>query len=188
MAVLPVTLIGDKILKKKGKKVTEVNNDTIELIRNMFDTMRNANGIGLAANQVGSEKSIFVLDLSVVEEYEDLKPMVIINPEITWYSEEKIPMEEGCLSIPDIRCEIERPKKVKLKFQDTDLKVQEIEADELLARAIQHEYDHLNGVLFTDRITDTMKKKLKKSILKIRTRKAEFDYPVSEDINYVLNS
>lgn len=186
--MLPVTLIGDKILKKKGKKVSVIDNSVIELVRDMFDTMRNANGVGLAANQVGSDKSIFIIDISVVEGYEDIKPMVFINPDIVWYSEEKVPMEEGCLSIPDIRCEILRPERIIIKYHDMDMKQHELEADEFLARVIQHEYDHLNGVLFTDRIDDGMKKRFKKAITKIRTRKAEFDYPVSDDINYVLNS
>lgn len=186
MAVLPITLIGDKILKKKGRKVTQVDNSTVELIRNMFDTMRNANGIGLAANQVGSDKSIFVIDLSVVDEYKSTKPMAILNPEIIWFSDEKVKMEEGCLSIPDIRVEVDRPKQIKIRFQDSDLKTQIIEADELLARVMQHEYDHLLGVLFTDRIDDGTKKRLKKSLTKIRTRKIETDYPVTDDSDYVL--
>lgn len=186
MALLPITLIGDKILKKKGRKVTHIDNSTIELIRNMFDTMRNANGIGLAANQVGSDKSIFVIDVSVLEDYKNTKPMALINPEIVWFSDEKITLEEGCLSIPDIRVELERPKKIRIKYQDSDLKTHEIEADELLARVMQHEYDHLVGILFTDRIDDSTKKRLKKSISKIRSRKIETDYPVTDDSEYVL--
>lgn len=186
MSVLPITLIGDKILKKKGRKVTQIDNSIVELIRNMFDTMRNANGIGLAANQVGSDKAIFVIDISVVDEYKSTKPMAIINPEIIWFSDEKVVLEEGCLSIPDIRVEVERPKKIKIRFQDSDLKIKEIEADELLSRVMQHEYDHLIGILFTDRVDDSTKKRLKKSITKIRTRKIETDYPVTTDSDYVL--
>jgi len=186
MSLLPITLIGDKILKKKAKKITAVDNSLIELIRNMFDTMRNAHGVGLAANQVGSDKSVFVCDLSVYDEYKEHKPMTIINPEIIWSSEEKISIEEGCLSIPDVRCEVERPKMVKLKYQDIDLKLHVVEADELFARVIQHELDHLLGVLFTERIDESMKKRLKKSINKIRNRKLDFEYPVTENSDYVL--
>ena len=108
MTLLPVTMCGDKILRKKTAKVIEVDNESIELIKNMFDTMRNANGIGLAANQVGADKSILIVDISLVEDYEEVKPIVLINPKIKKYSDEKSVIEEGCLSIPDIREEVER--------------------------------------------------------------------------------
>ena len=177
MALLPITLIGDKILRRKVKKVSDIDVETVELIKNMFKTMRNANGIGLAANQVGADKSIIVCDVSVVEEYKKLKPMIFINPEIIYRSEEKIVMEEGCLSIPDIRCEIERPREIVLKYKDTEMKEHEIEASELLARVIQHEFDHLNGILFTDLIDQIQKKKLKKPLNLIKNRQLEVDYP-----------
>jgi len=186
MAILPITLIGDKILRHKVKKVSEVDLKTVELIKNMFQTMRNANGIGFAANQVGADKSIIVCDLSVVEEYKELKPMVLINPEIIYRSEEKITMEEGCLSIPDVRCEIERPRQIVLKYQDTEMKEHEIETSDLLARVIQHEYDHLNGILFTDLIDQNLKKKLKKPLNLIKNRQLEVDYPVTVDSDYRL--
>jgi peptide deformylase len=160
--------------------------ETVELIKNMFDSMRNANGIGLAANQVGADKMIFICDLSGIEEYENLKPMTIINPEIIFKSVEKIAIEEGCLSIPDIRAEIERPKIIVLKYQDTDLKTHEIEADNLFARVIQHENDHLYGVLFTDLLDHDLKKKLRKPLTRIKSRKFEMSYPVTEDSDYTL--
>jgi peptide deformylase len=188
MALLPITLIGDKILRKKAAQVKEVDAHTIELVRDMFETMRNASGIGLAANQVGANKSIFITDISVVKGHEDAKPLIFINPVITGHSEEKICMEEGCLSIPDIRSEIERPEKVTITFKDTDFKDQTLEADGLLARVIQHEYDHLQGVLFTDLISSDIKKKLNKDIINIKKRKIEIQYPVSEDVDYKLVS
>jgi peptide deformylase len=186
MALLPVTLIGDKILRKKTARVNEVDDKTIELIRDMFDTMRNASGIGLAANQVGADKAIIVIDVSVVEGHEEDKPIVFINPLITERSEAKIPMEEGCLSIPDVRAEIERAKEVTIEYQDTELKKQVLHADGLFARVIQHEYDHLQGILFTDLISSDVKKKLNKDIIKIKKRKFEMQYPVSEDVDYQL--
>jgi peptide deformylase len=186
MALLPITLIGDKILRRKVKKVSDIDVETVELIKNMFKTMRNANGIGLAANQVGADKSIIVCDVSVVEEYKKLKPMIFINPEIIYRSEEKIVMEEGCLSIPDIRCEIERPREIVLKYKDTEMKEHEIEASELLARVIQHEFDHLNGILFTDLIDQIQKKKLKKPLNLIKNRQLEVDYPVTVNSDYRL--
>ena len=184
--MLPITIYGDKILRKKANKVTEVDLKTIELIKNMFDTMRNANGIGLAANQVGADKSIFVIDISPVEGHEDSKPLAIINPQIIKRSEEKVKIEEGCLSIPDIRVEIDRPEAITILYQDTDLKEHTLEADGLLARVMQHEFDHLQGVLFTDLISDIEKKKLKKEINKIRRRKIEISYPITENMDYQL--
>jgi len=186
MALLPITLIGDKILRHKTTRVTDVDMDTVELIKDMFDTLKNAHGIGLAANQVGSDKAIFILNLNGVEDYEKFKPTVIINPEITFRSEEKVFMEEGCLSIPDIRLEVERPEKVILKYQDTELKPCEIKADSLLARVIQHEFDHLQGVFFTDLVEQEQKKRIRKPINRIRSRKIEVDYPVTEDSEYRL--
>jgi peptide deformylase len=186
MTVLPITVYGDKILRKKTKKVTEVDLKTIELIKNMFDTMRNANGIGLAANQVGSDKSIFVVDLSQVEDYEDTKPLALINPKIIKRSEKKVIIEEGCLSIPEIREEVERPETITIVYHDTDLNEHTLEADDLLARVMQHEYDHLQGILFTDLVSDEVKKKLKKDINNIRRRKIEIKYPITENIDYQL--
>jgi peptide deformylase len=188
MALLPVTLIGDKILRKKASLVKDVNVKAIELIRDMFETMRNAKGIGLAANQVGADKSIFIADISVVEGHEDAKPLVFINPVITELSEEKICMEEGCLSIPDIRSEIDRAEKITIIYKDTDFKNQTLQTGGLLARVIQHEYDHLQGILFTDLISSDIKKKINKDIIKIKKRKIEIQYPVSEGIDYQLFS
>jgi peptide deformylase len=188
MALLPITLIGDKILKRKASLAKDVDPKIIELIHDMFETMRNARGIGLAANQVGADKSIFITDVSVVEGHEDEKPLVFINPVITERSEEVISMEEGCLSIPDIRAEIERPEKVTISYKDTDFNVRTFTAEGLLARVIQHEYDHLQGTLFTDLISSDIKKKLNKDIIKIKKRKIEIQYPVSEDMDYQLVS
>lgn len=186
MPVLPITVYGDKILRKKASKVTEVDLKTIELIKNMFDTMHNANGIGLAANQVGADKSIFVVDISQVEEYKDTKPMILINPKIISRSEKKVVIEEGCLSIPDIRQEVERPEAITILYHDTDLKEHTIEAGDLLARVMQHEYDHLQGILFTDLISDELRKKLKKDMNRIKKRKVEIDYPITNNIDYQL--
>ena len=186
MALLPITLYGDKILRKKVDKVTEVDLKTIELIKNMFDTMKNASGIGLAANQVGVDKSIFVIDISPVEGYEEHKPTALINPEIVNFSQEKVFIEEGCLSIPDIRAEVERPKSIKIKYQDADLVEHEIEATDLLARVMQHEFDHLQGVLFIDKINDKVRKSMNEELNKIKKRSIDVDYPVTEDVDYKL--
>jgi len=186
MPILPITLCGDKILRKKVAKVTVVDHEIIGLVTNMFETMRNANGIGLAANQVGANKQIFVVDISPVENYEDTKPLVLINPKIIAKSEETSTFEEGCLSIPDQRADVIRPKKITIKFQDTDLNTHSIEADDLLARVMQHEYDHLQGVLFTDLVDEETKKRLKKPLNKIKNRKVEVTYPISSSADYQI--
>lgn len=180
MSILPITIYGDKILTKKVEKVKEIDFKTVELIKNMFDTMKNSNGIGLAANQVGVNKAIFVVDISEIKDYENYKPMVVINPEIVSRSKEKVKMEEGCLSIPSIRAEIERPKSIVFKYQDSDLKEHQIEVDELLARVLQHEYDHLQGILFTNYFDEKLMQKFKDQLNKIKNREIEVDYPVTK--------
>lgn len=186
MTLLPITVCGDKILRKKVAKVTKVDNDIIKLISDMFETMRNANGIGLAANQVGVNKQIFVVDISVYDEYKDVKPIAFINPKIVEKSEETIVYEEGCLSIPNQHEEVIRPKKIRIEYYDVNMNLQTLEADDLLARVIQHEYDHLQGILFTDLVDDETKKKLKKAINNIKKRKIEVDYPISPSADYQI--
>jgi len=186
MAILPITVCGDKILLKKVARVNTVNNEIIRIISDRFETMHNANGIGLAANQVGLNKQIFVVDISKVEGYEDTRPIALINPKIIKKSEELSVYEEGCLSIPDQHEEVKRPKKITIEFYDTDFNKHTIEADELLARVMQHEFDHLQGVLFTDLVDDETKKKLKKSLNKIKKRKIEVSYPISSSADYQL--
>lgn len=186
MSLLPVTLFGDKILRKKTGKVTEVDNKIIELVRNMFETMRNASGVGLAANQIGVDKQIFVVDISAMEGYEDSKPLTIINPRIVETSEVRNKMEEGCLSIPGIRREIERPEEIVITYQDIDLREHTMKVGDVLARVMQHEYDHLRGILFTDYFPESEKKDLKKKLEEIKNRKKEVDYPVSDDVSYQL--
>lgn len=180
MAILPINIYGDKILEKKVKPVTETGITLIKEIKDMFDTMRNAHGIGLAANQVGIDKAIFVIDVSPVEGYEKIKPIVMINPKIVLRSDELNVIEEGCLSIPTLRADVLRPKEIKVVYQDSDLTERTLEADELFARVIQHEYDHLHGKYFTDRLNEILKRQVKKDLVKIKNRKVEVDYLVTD--------
>ena len=186
MSIVPITMCGDKILRKKAAKVTEIDDQIVGTIADMFETMRNANGIGLAANQIGLNRQIFVVDISPVEGYENYKPLALINPKIISRSDETTPIEEGCLSIPAVRAEIIRPKQITLKYFDSDMKEHRIDADEILARVIQHEFDHLQGILFTDLMNDAVKKSFKKDLNDIRKRKMEIEYPVTEDVDYQL--
>jgi len=179
MAILQVTQFGDEILKKKSEPVKKIDRATLELINNMFDTMDNADGIGIAANQVGSNKSIFVVDLSEVKGYEKTPKLICINPKIAERSSETVVMEEGCLSLPGLHVEVERPRSIKLIYQDLDLKEQTLEAEGMASRVIQHEYDHLIGYFATDRVPDEKKKELRKALSSIKNREVEVDYPVT---------
>jgi len=180
MSIIPITVYGDSILRKKTEQVQKVDDELIQNIRDMFQTMRNASGIGLAANQVGLNKSVFVIDLKEVEGYEKFKPVVMINPEIVLESDELVTIEEGCLSLPNLRADVDRPALVKVKFLNTDEQEEEIEADELFARVILHEYDHLIGKMIPDRVNEIIKKKLQKQLRDISDRNFEIDYPITE--------
>lgn len=180
MNVLPITVYGDKVLRKKAVKVNKIDNDVLMLIKDLFETMRNANGVGIAANQVGSDKAIFVIDISVVEGCEKIKPIAFINPKIVYRSNETVIMEEGCLSIPSLKAEVERPEFIRIVYTDTNMQEQTLEADDYLARVIQHEYDHLKGILFTDKVDDITKKEIKEDLNKIKSRNITVDYPITE--------
>lgn len=175
--ILPIYLYGDPIFKKPAKKLKNVDDNFIETLKDMFETMEVADGIGLAATQVGIPYSFAVIDVSVYEEYKDFKRMVIINPEIIYSSGEEV-MQEGCLSIPGIRAEIIRPAKVVLRYQDIDFKTNEIECEGLLARVVQHEVDHLYGKFFIDYLSPVNLKVLKPKLIKIRRGEVKTHYPV----------
>ena len=165
MAVRDILIIPDRRLRAKSEPVKTVDKSLRALIDDMFETMYAAPGIGLAAIQIGVSKRVVTMDLAKKDEPK--QPQVFINPEVVWTSEEKATYEEGCLSIPEYYEEVERPKSVKVKFLDLDLKPQEIEADGLLATCLQHEIDHINGVLFIDHIS-----KLKRDMVVKRFKKA----------------
>jgi peptide deformylase len=175
--ILPIYLYGDPIFKKPAKKLENVDDNFIETLKDMFETMEVADGIGLAATQVGIPYSFAVIDVSVYEEYKDFKRMVIINPEIIYSSGEEI-MEEGCLSIPGIRAEIIRPAKIVLRYQDIDFKTNEIECEGLLARVVQHEVDHLYGKFFIDYLSPVNLKMLKPRLTRIKRGEVKAHYPI----------
>jgi peptide deformylase len=180
MAILPIRIYGDKILKEKAKPVKKVDDELIIKIKNMFETMRNANGVGLAANQVGYSESLFVIDITPIEEYKKIKPIVLINPQIVLESDEMVYMEEGCLSLPNLRADVERPEKIKIKFIDTDENEVELEAEDFYARVLQHEYDHLLGKTIPDRVPYLAKKRMMKELRLITERDIDIDYPITE--------
>jgi peptide deformylase len=180
MAILPITIYGDKILRKTVDPIKQIDDEIIEVIQNMFGTMRNANGIGLAGNQVGLNKQIFVIDVSPVEGCELIKPVVMINPKIIEKSDDLKIMEEGCLSLPEYRADVERPESIKIRFLSPAEQEEEIEADGLFARVIQHEYDHLIGKMIPDRINGEDREKLSDLLNLITDRKVDCDYPITE--------
>jgi len=174
---LPITTLGMEILRKKTIPVTKIDSKLIHLVENMFYTMDHASGVGIAAPQVNSNLAVTVVDISTIEEHKKEKPLVLINPEII-ESHGNIELEEGCLSIPDIRGMVSRPEKIFLKYYDFDLEEIKMEVNGFLSRVIQHEIDHLNGKLFIDYFSDEKKKEIKKELSKIRKGKIATDYPL----------
>jgi len=177
MAVLPIYTDGSPVLRQKAKPLKQITDQEVKLIIEMFETMRKANGIGLAANQVGILKRIIVIDVSEVDGLENIKPLTLINP-IILEQREKCIMEEGCLSVPDVRDEIERSRVIKIKYNDTNFKKTELEASDLLARVIQHEIDHLNGILFIDYLPSERKKYHLELLEKIHRGELDVQYPI----------
>ena len=178
MAQLPIYIYDDPVLRRKAKPVRQVEDDLRTFAADMMETMRLAHGIGLAANQVGSLQRIIVVDVSGMEESPEIPPLIMLNPEVL-REEGSLIMEEGCLSIPDIREEVERPELIRVRFKDPDFRDHEIEAGGILARVILHEIDHLNGVLFIDRLGAVKRKLLRGRLNKIRRGEYDANYPVA---------
>jgi len=151
MTIKPLIILPDPLLRQVSKPIERVDADLQRLADDMLETMYDAPGIGLAAIQIGVPRRMLVIDVS--REGEEKQPLVFLNPEIVASSDERSVYEEGCLSIPDYYAEVERPATVTVKYLDRDGKDQTVEADGLLATCLQHEIDHLNGVLFIDHIS-----------------------------------
>ena len=164
MAVRDILILPDKRLRLVSKPVAKVDAATRQLVEEMFETMYDAPGIGLAAIQIGEAKRIVTMDLAKKDEPK--QPQVFINPELVDESDELSVHEEGCLSIPEYYEEVERPAQVKVRYLDLDGKQHEIAADGLLATCIQHEIDHLNGVLFIDHISKLKRDRVIKKFTK----------------------
>ena len=164
MALHEILKIPDKRLRLVSEPVKRVDAGIRALVDDMFETMYDAPGIGLAAIQVGVAKRVVTMDLSKKEDSHELR--VFINPEITWASKEKSTHEEGCLSIPEYYEEVERPQQVKVKYFGLDGKTHEVEAAGLFATCLQHEIDHINGVLFIDHISKLKRDRVIKKFTK----------------------
>ena len=171
MALRDILILPDKRLRFISEPVKAIDADLRRLVDDMFETMYRAPGIGLAAIQVGVPKRVITMDLAKKEE--SRAPRVFINPQLLWQSEEKALYEEGCLSIPEFYEEVERPAKVRVKYLALDGAEQEVEADELLATCLQHEIDHLNGILFIDHISKLKRDRVIKKFTKAAKRAEE---------------
>jgi peptide deformylase len=189
MARLPIYLYGTEVLRKKAKPIAALDDSVIKLMYDLTETMHKANGIGLAATQVGEVRQMLVVDLGAVErsgeedtEGEDpppdaeVKTLVMINPQFLEMTGEKV-MEEGCLSIPDLRAEVERPEQVRVRYRDANFDEVELVANGMLARVIQHEADHLEGIMFVDRVGKTRRVLLKPELRKIEQGEVDTSYP-----------
>ena len=158
MAIKPIQFVPDPVLRKSALPIENITDKTLQLLDDMAETMYDAPGIGLAGPQIGELKRLIVMDCSRDDEKSELWQM--INPEVIELSEDNSTLEEGCLSIPGHTAEVSRPDWIKLRFTDIKGKEQQIKAEGLLAACIQHEIDHLNGILFIDHIS-----KLKRDII-----------------------
>ncbi len=160
---LEIHYLGDRVLRQPAKRIAKVDDTIRQLIKDMLQTMYSADGIGLAAPQVGVNKQLIVIDCE--PDQPEKPPVVLINPKITRYSNQTCNSDEGCLSIPGVYLEVNRPEAIEVSFKDELGKPRKMQASGLLARAIQHEMDHLNGVMFVDRVeneialTEELKKK-----------------------------
>jgi peptide deformylase len=168
MALRDIIVLPDKRLRLVSEPAKKIDAELRRLVDDMFETMYEAPGIGLAAIQVGVPKRVITMDLAKKEEPK--APRVFINPQVLWRSDETAIYEEGCLSIPEFYEEVERPSKVRVKFLDLDGNEQELEADGLLATCLQHEIDHLDGVLFIDHISKLKRDRVIKKFAKAAKR------------------
>ncbi|MDX2263998.1 MAG: peptide deformylase [Hyphomicrobiales bacterium] len=166
MAIRPIITLPDPVLRKTSQPVEAVDDETRRLIADMFDTMYDAPGIGLAAPQIGVLRRVLVLDDARGEE--EKRPIAMINPEILGYGDESRLHEEGCLSIPDMFAEVERPASVTVRYVDERGLLVERVCEGLLATIVQHEVDHLNGVLFIDHLSRLRRELLIKKFYKTR--------------------
>ena len=175
--IFPIVAYGDPVLKREADEIVKGEFDVKELAEQMFETMYNASGVGLAAPQIGKSIRMFVIDAEGFDEVECKGfKKVFINPEILEESEEEWAFEEGCLSIPGVREDVVRPQWIKIKYFDENFKEHIEELEGLPAPVFQHEYDHIEGVLFTDHISALKKRLVKKKLIGISKGKVDVDY------------
>lgn len=170
MALLPVLTAPDPRLKMKAKAVEAVDDEIRRLMDDMLETMYANEGMGLAATQVGVDKRVIVIDLQAGEEGTLPQVIKLANPEVLWASQETALADEACLSVPDLYSAVVRPAQVKVRYLDEDDKRVEMDIDGLLARCIQHEIDHLDGILYIDRLSRLKREMILRKLVKARRR------------------
>ena len=179
--IYPIVIYGSTVLRKVAQEIDQDYPNLKEFIADMWETMYHSDGLGLAAPQVGKSIRMFVIDGSPLEEDEpNLKNFkkVFINPKIVEYSDDEIPYNEGCLSIPQLREDVLRPTKVRLQYLDENFNFYDEWFTGMAARVIQHEYDHLQGIMFTDKVSPLKKRLLKGKLAAISKGKFNVDYKV----------
>jgi peptide deformylase len=195
--ILPVYTYGAQILRERTQRVQSDSEEIQRLIDDMIETMHGASGVGLAAPQVGRSERLFVIDLRAAEEelvdYEEadesetalqsIVPLVFINPELELLEGARVDFEEGCLSVPELREEVERPEAVRIQFHDRFFQARELEVDGLLARVIQHEFDHLDGVLFVDHLSPLKRRLIRRRLREMARGEVTADYPIITPID-----
>lgn len=177
--ILPIYAYGQPVLKKKAKQIEEDYPKLDELIDNMWKTMYNAHGVGLAAPQVGLSLRMFMVDTQQLEEEENSEKgikQVFINAEKIEEGGDEWPYEEGCLSIPNVRGDVERPAQIKLRWQDENFEAHEQIFTGMDARVIQHEYDHIEGVLFTEKLKPIKRQLVRRKLENIKRGKITSEY------------
>ena len=170
MAILPIIVAPDPRLKLRAKAVARVDSRVRRLMDDMLETMYEAPGIGLAAPQVGQALKVIVVDCA--RDGEQAQPLRIANPEILWASDELLTVNEGCLSLPEHYADVARPTAIKLRYLDEQNEIRELDAEGLLATCIQHEMDHLEGVLFVDHISSLKRGIILRKLSKAKRQKA----------------
>jgi len=184
--ILPIVAYGDPVLKKRATEISKDHPNLEQIIANMYETMYGAHGVGLAAPQVGLSIRLFLVDTAPFSEDESYTPeeqaelkafkRTFINAKILEESGEEWSFNEGCLSIPNVREDVWRCPKVKIEYQDEDFTTHVEEFEGLIARVIQHEYDHIEGILFTDKVSSLKKRLLKGKLTNISKGKTSVDY------------
>lgn len=171
MSIRPLVYLPDAQLRKISDPVKGIDKALTTLVGDMFETMYDAPGVGLAAIQIGQPLRVITIDVS--KNADEKKPQVFINPEIIWQSDDLSSYEEGCLSIPEYYADVTRPARVKVKYRDEKGTEQEVMADGLLATCLQHEIDHLNGILFIDHISKLKRTMVMKKFTKLARDRGE---------------
>ena len=171
MSIRPLVILPDSKLRQVSEPIKDITDEIRRLAEDMLDTMYDAPGVGLAAIQVGVPVRMVTMDVS--ESDDERQPLVLINPEITWSSEEKRAYEEGCLSIPEYYEEVERPDRVRFRYTTLEGETIEQDAEGLMATCVQHEIDHLNGVLFIDYLSRLKRDRITTKFKKAAKREAD---------------